>query len=177
MHIVKHIGRMLISFIKQGNGIYTLQKLLDFKGEKADLSATRGERKSIMYTLHNFEIKKRLVEEGESKIFSAWKNLVPSLTEKEFIANLQWLCSDKRENGDGTGRLTREIGLTSQGIVHLTRQNDWLTSFYREDTKELWSGDFFRVKADEKAINLGYADKDGMITQNAKISLCAEDRV
>ena len=50
MHIVKHIGRMLISFIKQGNGIYTLQKLLDFKGEKADLSARRGERGIIMKT-------------------------------------------------------------------------------------------------------------------------------
>ena len=62
-------------------------------------------------------------------------------------------------------------------IVHLTRQNDWLTSFYREDTKELWSGDFFRVKADEKAIKMGYADKDDMTTVNVKISLCAEDRV
>ena len=130
-----------------------------------------------MYTIHNFENKKRLVEEGKSKIFSAWKNLVPSLAEEEFIENLRWLCNDKRENGDGTGRLTREIGLTSQGIVHLTRQNDWLTSFYREDTKELWSGDFFRVKADEKAIKMGYADKDDMTTVNVKISLCAEDRV
>ena len=129
-----------------------------------------------MYTLHNFEIKKRLVEEGESKVFIAWKKLVPSLTEKEFIANLQWLCSDKRENGDGTGRLTREIGLTSQGIVHLTRQNGWLTSFYRDDTNELWTGDFFKIKiaADKnKAVKIA----DGMITQHAKISLSAEDRV
>lgn len=140
----------------------------------ADLPATRGERKSIMYTLHNFEIKKRLVEEGKSKIFSAWKNLVPSLTEKEFLENLEWLCADPRENGDGkTGRLTREIGLTSQGIVHLTRQNNWLTSFYRDDTNELWTGDFFKIVADK----IGYADTDGMITQHAKISLSAEDRV
>lgn len=129
-----------------------------------------------MKTKHNYELKRRIVQEGKSKVFIAWKKLVPSLTEEEFIENLRWLCHDQRENGDGTGRLTREIGLTSQGIVHLTRQNDWLTSFYRDDTNELWTGDFFKIKiaADKnKAVKIA----DGMITQHAKISLSAEDRV
>lgn len=130
-----------------------------------------------MKTKHNYELKRRIVQEGKSRVFTEWNKLVPSLTEKEFLENLEWLCADPRENGDGkTGRLTREIGLTSQGIVHLTRQNDWLTSFYRDDTNELWTGDFFKIKiaADKnKAVKIA----DGMITQHAKISLSAEDRV
>lgn len=132
-----------------------------------------------MYTQYHYEVKKRLVQEGKSTVLTAWKELVPSLTEEEFLKNLEWLCADPRENGDGkTGRLTREIGLTSQGIVHLTRHNDWLTSFYRDDTNELWTGDFFKIAADKnKAVKIGYADTDGMITQHAKISLSAEDRV
>lgn len=132
-----------------------------------------------MYTTHNFnfELKKRLIEEGNSEVFKSWKALVPSLTEEEFIDNLRWLCHDQRENGDGTGQLTRAIGLTAKGIVHLTRQNGWVTALYREDTKKLWTGDFFRVQSDAKAIKMGYADKDGTIVMNANISLCAEDRV
>ena len=56
--------------------------------------------------------KEKTVKAGESKIFSDWKRLVPTLTEDEFLVNLRWVCEDMCENGDGTGRLTREIGLT-----------------------------------------------------------------
>lgn len=33
------------------------------------------------------------------------------------------------------------------------------------------------IREDERAIKMGYADKDGMITQRAKISLCAEEKI
>lgn len=127
--------------------------------------------------MFNFEIKRRLVVEDKSKIFTAWKELVPSITKEDFIENLEWLCNDPREYGNGEGRLTREIGLTTKGIVHLTRQNEWLTTFYREDNKELWGGDFFTVKGDEKAVKMGLADKNGMVFVRRKISLSAEDRI
>lgn len=127
-----------------------------------------------------YEIKEKIVRKGESKIFANWKELVPALTEDEFLENLRWVCDDPCENGDGTGRLTREIGLTKDGIVHLWRANGLITVFRRKDGS-LWSGDVFTVPFTEKFIK--NADKHkkqyGCETIDIlyKIGLSARDRV
>lgn len=135
-------------------------------------------------TMNGFEIKKRLVLEGKSEIFAKWQELVPSLTVEEFIENLEWLCADTRENDDGSGRLTREIGLTTKGIVKIKRVNGWMTIMYRLDTHERWMGDWFVVPCIEKfvknadnAIKMGYADENGKIRLHYKISLSCADRI
>jgi hypothetical protein len=133
--------------------------------------------------MNNFEVKRKLVIEGKSKIFNDWKELSPNLTVEEFLLNLAWVCEDPCENGDGTGRLTREMGLTKEGIVHINRINGEITTMYRADNGRLWSGDNFRVKCTEKfvknadKVKADFADADGMIVFNYKISLSAKDKV
>ena len=74
--------------------------------------------------------------------------------------------------------------MTTTGIVKIKRVNGWLTTMYRLDTNELWSGDFFTVPCVEKfvkkaddAIKMGYADDNGMIKLCYKLSLSCRDRV
>lgn len=126
-------------------------------------------------TKFNFDIKKKIVLSGDSKVFTEWQKFVPTLTEQEFISNLEWLCNDPQ---DELGRLTRRIGLTPQGIVHLKSFNGIITTFaiYPDKKGEIvptWSGAFFRVPCD----NPNYADKDGMTSQFFKIYISARDRV
>ena len=57
--------------------------------------------------MSGFEIKKKIVQEGGSRIFKNW-NAVSGITEEEFLEALEWVCDDP--NADD-GLLTREIGL------------------------------------------------------------------
>lgn len=131
---------------------------------------------------HGFEKKAQMVKAGGSKIFKQWSELVPELTEEDFITALEWVCDDPR-GGEERGKLTREIGLTKSGIVKLTRTGSWVTSFYRLDTKELWAGETFKAPCEKhtkdpaRAKQMGLVDEDGMIELHAQISLSAEDRV
>lgn len=140
-------------------------------------------RKDDFIMANNFEIKKNLVLEDKSRIFANWKKVVPTLTKEEFIANLEWVCKDPCENGDGTGRLTREIGLTPNGIIHISRINNIITTMYREDNGLLWCGEHFTLPIEKCIINseqakkMGYADKNGMVTVVQKISLSARDQI
>ena len=133
--------------------------------------------------MNDFEIKRKIVIDGKSEIFSSWHEVVTTLTAEEFLENLKWVCDDPCENGDGM--LTREIGLTTSGIVRINRVYDrGLTIMYRADNGELWEGDFFKVpciekyvKNADKAKRMGYADSDGMITIRFKPSISARDRI
>lgn len=122
--------------------------------------------------MNNFEAKAKIVASGNSRIFKAWNEALPNLTEEMFLKELEWLCGDPLDN---FGKLTREIGLTSYGIVRLKRnynQGSGLTTIRYEDGR-LWDGDFFRRPCSNK----NYADENGMITEHHKISLSARDRV
>lgn len=134
--------------------------------------------------MNSIEIKRKIVQSGGSKIYKDWQELVPSLTQDDFVEALEWVCEDAGENGNGTGKLTREIGLTPTGIVRIKRVNGLTTTMYRLDNGKLWSGATFNVpctekfvKDAEKAIENGYADADGNIKLNYKLSLSAADRV
>lgn len=121
--------------------------------------------------MNNFEIKKRIVLAGESKVFKNWQELLPNITEDMFLAALKWVCEDPAEHGE---KLTREIGLTKIGIVKLIRHNSssGLVTI-RHESGKLWTGDNFRVPCN----NPDYADEDGTILQTFKLSLSARDRV
>lgn len=119
----------------------------------------------------NFEIKKKIVLAGESKVFKNWKQLLPTITEEMFLAALEWVCEDPAKEGE---KLTREIGLTKTGIVKLIRHNsqNGMTTISYENGKP-WSGDCFRVPCD----NPDFADEDGTTLQLFKLSLSARDRI
>lgn len=117
---------------------------------------------------NNFEIKEKIVRSGNSKIFENWRSLVPTITMQDFLDALAWVCEDVE-----TGRLTREIGLTKEGIVKIRRINKAIVTMYRMDNNMNWNGDNFRIPCD----NPDFADKDGKIWTNLKISLSARDRV
>lgn len=135
--------------------------------------------------MNDFDIKKNLVVDGKSEIFSSWQEVVTTLTAEEFLENLKWVCDDPCENGDGTGILTREIGLTNSGIVRINRVYDkGITIMYRLDNGRVWEGDFFKVPCIEKFVKnadkvkrMGYADSDGMISIRFKPSISARDRI
>ena len=57
--------------------------------------------------MNNFEIKKKIVLAGDSRIFKDWE-AHSTITMDDFISALQWLCEDAL---DGNGKLTREIAL------------------------------------------------------------------
>lgn len=115
--------------------------------------------------MNTFEIKKKIVLSGESRIFNDWV-AHSSITQDEFLSALEWLCDDPL---DDKGRLTREIALAPDRIVKLRRSYDrfGMTAFYEFTTDNggsrnlgwLWSGEKF---------------PDGFIH---KISLSAKDRV
>ena len=71
----------------------------------------------------NFEIKKKIVLAGNSKIFNNWKEH-SSITVENFIDALEWLCEDQF---DEYGRTTREIGLEPNRVVRLCAIYDKLT--------------------------------------------------
>lgn len=70
-----------------------------------------------------FEIKKKIVLAGNSRIFNNWKEHF-SITVENFIDALEWLCEDQF---DEYGRTTREIGLEPNRVVRLCAIYDKLT--------------------------------------------------
>ncbi len=123
---------------------------------------------------NNFDIKKKIVQKGGSAVFKNWKQLVPSLTETEFLDNLEWLCSDPGVMVEGRWIATREIGLTPAGIVHLQRTREGCLTYFRYMNGRLWYGASFRVPLTDKD-----ASKYGVSEMNMvyKISLSPYDRV
>lgn len=122
--------------------------------------------------MNNFETKAKIVASGNSRIFKAWQEALPNLTKEMFLKELDWLCNDPL---DELGKLTREIGLTSYGIVRLERhynRGSQLTTIRYQDGR-LWDGDNFYRPCSNK----NFADKNGMIWEHHKISLSAKDRV
>lgn len=115
--------------------------------------------------MNNFEIKKKIVLAGNSRIFNDWA-AHSSITMDEFISALQWVCEDAL---DENGKLTREIALAPDRIVKLRRVSDraGMTAFYEYPSDNgvagslgaLWNGEKF---------------PDGF---SRKISLSAKDRI
>lgn len=100
-------------------------------------------------TMNNFEIKKKIVLAGDSRIFKDWA-AHSTITMDEFVSALQWVCEDAL---DENGKLTREIALAPDRIVKLRRSNDrfGMTAFYEYPSDNggdgvlgsLWSGEKF----------------------------------
>ena len=115
--------------------------------------------------MNNFEIKKKIVITGNSRIFNDWA-AHSTITMDDFILALQWVCEDAL---DENGKLTREIALAPDRIVKLRRVNDSLgmTDFYEYPSDNggagalgaLWNGEKF---------------PDGFMH---KVTLSAKDRV
>lgn len=115
--------------------------------------------------MNNFEVKKKIVLAGNSRIFNDWA-AHSTITMADFLSALQWVCEDAL---DESGKLTREIALAPDRIVKLRRSNDrfGITAFYEYphdngsdgDLGSLWSGERF---------------PDGFIR---KISVSAKDRI
>lgn len=121
------------------------------------------------YDVNNFLIKSKIVRNGESTVFKNWQKLAPSLTPDDFLRELEWVCAD---DFDSHGRLTREIGLTRNGIVKLFRHNIRFVTFRHKDGR-LWKGDIFLVPCDDP----DYADENGMCRTLLKLSLSARDKI
>jgi hypothetical protein len=123
---------------------------------------------------NNYAIKERLVNEGKSRIFNDWNDHVPLLTKEDFLAALKWVCEDQL---DENGKLTREIGLTRNGIVKLKRTYNaagMCTMYHILDNGEvwgLWNGDSFEMPCPK------YIDPSGKCMMTYKISLSAKDRI
>lgn len=115
--------------------------------------------------MNNFEIKKKIVLAGDSRIFKDWA-AHSTVTVDDFVTALEWVCEDAL---DENGKLTREIALAPDRIVKLRRSNDrfGMTAFYEYPIDNggngalgsLWSGEKF---------------PDGFVR---KICLSAKDRV
>lgn len=119
-----------------------------------------------MENKYNINVKKKLVLEGNSKIFKAWQQVLPNLTEEMFVTELEWLCDDGN-------LITKELGLTRHGIVRLKRTKEKGLTVFRYPNGKLWSGDIFYRPCD----NPDYADENGMIWEQHKISISAKDSI
>ncbi len=115
--------------------------------------------------MNNFEIKKKIVLAGGSRIFNDWA-AHSSITMDEFISALQWVCEDAL---DENGKLTREIALAPDHIVKLRRVNDSLgmTGFYEYPRDNGGAGALGALWTGEKF-------PDGFMH---KVTLSAKDRV
>lgn len=115
--------------------------------------------------MNNFEIKKKIVITGNSRIFNDWA-AHSTITMDDFISALQWVCEDAL---DENGKLTREIALAPDHIVKLRRVNDSLgmTGFYEYPSDNGGAGAFGSLWNGEKF-------PDGFMH---KVTLSAKDRV
>lgn len=128
---------------------------------------------------HNFDVKKKLVLNGQSRIFNNWSEH-STITTEEFLENLEWVCDDPMQkvelkDGHTIERMTREIGLTPTGIVRLQRVNDAhgdFVGFYRQDGR-LWGGEIF-----ERPCTEAEEPFYGNTTEELhKISISCRDRI
>ena len=115
--------------------------------------------------MNNFEIKKKIVLAGDSRIFKDW-SAHSTITMDDFVSALQWVCEDAM---DKSGKLTREIALAPDRIVKLRRSSDrfGMTAFYEHPRDNGGSGDLGSLWNGEKF-------PDGFIY---KVMLSARDRV
>lgn len=115
--------------------------------------------------MNNFEIKKKIVLAGNSRIFSDWA-AHSTITMDDFISALQWVCEDAL---DESGKLTREIALAPDRIVKLRRVNDrsGMTGFYEYPSDNGGAGALGAIWNGEKF-------PDSFVR---KISLSAKDRI
>ena len=124
--------------------------------------------------MHSINIKKKIVENGSSKVFKDWSEH-STVTMEDFLEALQWVCNDPAKEGEP---LTREIGLTPDGIVKIHRKLDprtiSLTEWFEVDTGEPWNGALFEnVFSDEQAKKYGQKT----IVERKRISINARDRI
>lgn len=89
----------------------------------------------------NFEVKKRIVESGNSQVFNNWHENA-GVSKEDFLTGLKWLCEDPEPDG----RMSRELGCQRDGtLVRLTRKyydNGDFAGFYdmSKTGYRLWSG-------------------------------------
>lgn len=92
----------------------------------------------------DYEIAKKIVEAGDSKIFKNWHEHT-GVSKEDFLAGIEWLCEEpKRYPADHryAGLLRRELGICKNGqLVHLRRvYPKGLCAFYEDKPfGELWS--------------------------------------
>lgn len=112
---------------------------------------------------NNFEMKKRIVEAGGSRIFEDWSNRA-GISREDFVEGLKWVCNDPCDGGWSGKRLTRELGCvaaydsgygdpsdpfhippvkTNPDIVGLHKLNrvygdDEICTIYDAETGEIW---------------------------------------
>jgi len=71
-----------------------------------------------------FEIAKKIVEAGNSKIFNNWHENT-GISKESFLDGLKWLYEEPSRYPDGhkfAGKLARELGITQDGtLVYLRR--------------------------------------------------------
>lgn len=121
--------------------------------------------------MNNFEIKKKIVLTGASKVFKNWSEH-STITKEDFLEALEWVCADElNENG----KMTREIGLTPDGIVKLTRGygKEGVCSFYLDG--QLWSGATWTREPETEMEKKFFGNM--MMSEIHKISLSCKDRV
>lgn len=124
--------------------------------------------------MNNFEIKKRIIESGESSVLKEWQRY-SSISKEDFLEAVEWVCQDPF---DARGRITRKIGLEQDRIVKLdvVHFSVGITAFYNMEDHFIWSGASFRIPP-ETEWEKKFTRADGMLWQIYKISLCARDRV
>lgn len=118
----------------------------------------------------DYSVVEKIVKSGNSKVFDNWREHA-TITEAEFLEALKYLSEDPL---DERGRLTREVGLTPQGIIYLDRVYDNgadICVFYHDGF--VWDGALFEMKTSEREKE---AYGDSVIT-NFKISLSAWDKI
>lgn len=91
-------------------------------------------------TKFNYDIKERLVKEGNSNVFKNWHEFA-GVTEEDFLEGLKWLCETEVNE---RGQKKRELGCSvKEGLVKLYRVFDRagnFVGFYRYDNNMTWSG-------------------------------------
>ena len=131
------------------------------------------EKYNIKFEKNAFTAKKKLVEEGKSRIFKNWLEH-STITKSDFINALAWVCDD---NLDEKKRPTREIALTPTCIIKLHRgyTEHGLCAFYKVDDGTKWEGDWFeREPLTEKEKKFAI---NGKLTERHMISLSCKDMI
>jgi hypothetical protein len=119
--------------------------------------------------MNNFEAKAKIVNAGNSKVLKNWMEH-SSITPADFLDALRWVCEDSL---DENGRSTREIGLTPDGIVKLSRVYNafGMCTFFHNGN--VWDGALFARTATEKERRF-YGET---VLERHKITLSCKDRV
>lgn len=123
---------------------------------------------------NNFEIKEKIVRNGDSKVFKNWQEN-SNITMEDFLDGLRWLCDDPMTDG----KLTRELGCIRRAdsgwsdkdreiLNPIEPHNPGVDRIYRL-TRVYWQDGSFRGFVDETGHTWGGS------TECASIS--ARDRI